>query len=112
MLRVLVLIFILSFSAKAQTIMGKSEQGPLVKLTLKQAKGLIKEFNGELDVAFKTNCLNDVYVLNDGRAVLLFDTHGFLYNSIKSVEEWIIYLKSKQAKGGPSHILKGKLLYG
>ena len=108
----LLLILKIGYSSFAQVEMKANNYSPIKRLSLKQSKELIMQYKGVLDTSFKEEYLNEAFVLDNGQAVLLFETHGFLYSSLAAIKNWISSLNEKQRQHGASHILEGRLLYG
>lgn len=82
------------------------------RLSAKRMKEEIKEHKGLLDTNLTERDFNDTYILKDGKVIVSFGTHGFLYNSVKEFEQWESDLKKSIQGKSAYHILDGKLLYG
>lgn len=82
------------------------------RLSLKEVKQLLKSKNGVLDSSFTKQYLNKTYILNNSNVIVYFDTHGYLYDSLAMLRDWISNLNKGRDIIGPFHILKDKLLYG
>jgi len=82
------------------------------RLTSQQLKKIIQQKKGVLDTLFTKEYLNDTYLLDNGKVIVDFTTHGYLYSSLVELRQWINHLRDKQNQSSPSHILKDRLLYG
>jgi hypothetical protein len=82
------------------------------RLSAKRMRDELKSNFGTLDTTLTDKYLNDTYLLKDGKVIVSFGTHGFLYNSVKEFEQWEDDLKKSFQEKSPSHILVDKLLYG
>src|ERR1700733_12157720 len=91
--------------------MARNIEFDFKKISVKQAQKLIHAFGGQESIDFKNTYHNTAYVLSDNRAILHFDTHAFVYNSIDEIKRYINYLEAKRNGQFPTHILKDKLLY-
>lgn len=82
------------------------------RLSAKGMKEKIKDHIGILDTNLTDRDYNDTYILNDGKVIVSFGSHGFLYNSIQELMQWEEDLQKSFHGKTANHILAGKLLYG
>lgn len=55
------------------------------RLSAKRMKDEIKKNNGVLDTNLTEKDFNDTYILNNGKVIVSFGSHGFLYNSVEEL---------------------------
>lgn len=82
------------------------------RLSSKEVRWLLEKKHGILDTSFTKEYLNKTYILDNSNVIVSFDTHGYLYDSLAVLRDWIINLNKSGNSIGPSHILKDNLLYG
>ena len=93
-------------------VMSKDPNEPIERITSKQSKKLIKKYKGAIDIDIKKKYFINAYKLNNNKAVLDFETHGFLYESIESMKEYFNTIDHQVDLKPQSHILEGNLIYG
>ena len=58
------------------------------RLSAKRMKEEIKNNNGILDTTLTERDFNDTYILKNGKVIVSFGAHGFLYNSVEELKQW------------------------
>jgi len=91
--------------------MAQQPQFNFKKITVKEAKRLIKEYNGIEDKSLENKYFTDIFLLNDCKVIQSFETHAFLYESLDELLRYWKYLDLKLSQNRISHVLKDKLLY-
>ena len=81
------------------------------KTSGKDAKKMIKELEGKLNSQIMDEKYIEVYELNNGTALMYFDTHGFLFPDLKEVGKYFKAIEQKVTTRRIQHVLEGKFKY-
>ena len=79
------------------------------KIKVKEAKLLVEKYQGKLVKDLSKEFDTDVYTLDNGQAVVIYDTHAFLHKSLQNIYKF--NEASKVRTGEVKHILDGKFPY-
>jgi hypothetical protein len=104
----LVLCFLATNKSAGQNIPNKTpmNNAPIVSvMNKKEARSLIKQFNGKRDKELYEDEFFNAYVLSDGRLVVLGE-HGVVYPSRQSFLDFLKSLRDRAALKPASHILE------
>jgi len=106
------MIIVFVFCIVANDVIGQAMEGiKYIKVSGKEAKKVLKKFDGKLNSSIDEKYFVEVYELNNGQSLMDFSSHGFLFNSLSEAISYLENIAKTVETGREHHILEGKFGY-
>jgi hypothetical protein len=103
MKKITIILCLLAFKTMGQE-MGNSKK--LNKVSKKEVKAILNKQNGILDSEFKKKYYIELYILNSNKALMDFESHGFMFESKSEALNYIEKINQKTQTGSTNSILE------